>query len=224
MVILILVSREVCNELKEYGCFFYNLTTSHMLFPSVWYHTVPPSMHTPRGGGDDWWLVTAFCVFISEASLNFWCKQPWQAAGRCTQRHLFLSKGQNWCRVCKYACFAVSYEQLLETCKEKKVQHFISTDVFLSWMTLISVDPHLIKSITLSTRRCRHYIKEYGHPVWWKTHTEPFYLGQVLSHIKKNLERHKWLWHLNAVKTDILHFLRLRISIRNVELYSEEWK
>jgi len=33
--IVIPVSREACNELKEYGCFLYNLTVSHMLLHSL---------------------------------------------------------------------------------------------------------------------------------------------------------------------------------------------
>lgn len=59
----------------------------------------------------------------------------------------------------------------------REVQHFICADAILYSMALMSLDPHLIKSTPVSARRCHHYIKERGRPIWWKRHAEPFYLG-----------------------------------------------
>lgn len=82
MVIIILVSTEACNQLRNMVVFFITLLRASCCPQCVEPHR--DTIHAHQGGWkDDWWLATAFCVFISDASLNFWRKQPWQAAGSC---------------------------------------------------------------------------------------------------------------------------------------------
>lgn len=172
----------------------YNLTVSHTLFRSVWSHTEGVSTHSEGGrvGGMIDGRPQPFVCSFQRQVKTFWCKQPWRTAGRCTQKHLFLTRallGQNTDK-CRVRLHCSQLWTVIWNIQGRGVPRFISPDVFLPWMALMSPDPHLIKSIALSTQRCHHYIKEYGRPVWWKTHTEPFYLGHrppFLPHIQQNL-------------------------------------
>lgn len=118
----------------------YNLTVSHTLFRSVWSHTEPPSTHSEGGrvGGMIDGRPQPFVCSFQRQVKKFWCKQPWRTAGRCTQRHLFLTRallGQNTDKCRTLALQSVMNSYLKHT-RER------STALYLPWCVPPLNGPH----------------------------------------------------------------------------------